>query len=112
MPEPPAPERRDFIDPDGRWVGWSGWIRNEAGDASDWHHHGANETYVYVSRGSVTTDFGPGGAESIDAGAGDFLIVPSHTIQRETTGQDCDVEAFIVRVGGEPEQVKVDGPGE
>lgn len=110
MPEPPGPERRDFTDPDGRWVGWSGWIQNEAGDASGWHHHGANETYVYVIRGSVTTDFGPGGGESIEARAGDFFIVPSRTVHRETTGHDSDVEAFIVRVGGEPEHVKVDGP--
>jgi len=110
MPEPPGPERRDFTDPDGRWVGWAGWIRNEAGDASGWHHHGANDTYVYVIRGSMTTDFGPDGAESIEARAGDFFIVPPQTIHRETTGQDSDVEAFIVRVGGEPEHVKVESP--
>ena len=35
---------------------------------------------------------------------------PSHTIHRETTGQVADLEAFVIRVGGEPEQVNVDGP--
>jgi uncharacterized RmlC-like cupin family protein len=44
MPEPPDAERRNFHDPDGRWVGWAGWIQNEAGDVSGWRHHAANET--------------------------------------------------------------------
>jgi uncharacterized RmlC-like cupin family protein len=110
MPEPPGAERRQFIDRDGRWVGWAGWIQNEAGDVSGWHHHAANDTHVYVIRGSVTIDFGPGGAESIVAGAGDFFIIPSQTIHRETTSQESDLEAFVVRVGGDPEHVNVDGP--
>jgi uncharacterized RmlC-like cupin family protein len=110
MPEPPGPERRQFIDRDGRWVGWAGWIRNEAGDVSRWHHHAANDTHVYVIRGSVTIDFGPGGAESFVARAGEFFIIPPQTIHHETTSQDSDLEAFVVRVGGEPEHVNVDGP--
>jgi len=100
-------ERRQLFERDGHWADW---IRNEAGDVSGWHHHAANDTYVYVLRGSVTTDFGPGGAESVVASAGDFLVVPSHTIHRETTGPDADLEAFVIRVGGEPEHVSVDGP--
>ena len=97
-------------DADGRWIGWSGWIRNEAGDVSDWHHHAANDTYVYVVRGSVTVEFGPDGAERIDAHAGDFFLVPAHTVHRETTGTDTDLDAFLLRIGGEPEYVDVDGP--
>jgi uncharacterized RmlC-like cupin family protein len=103
-------ERRHFFDRDGRWIGWAGWIKNDAGDVSGWHHHAGNETYVYVIRGSVRTDFGSGGGESIVAGAGDFFVVPSQTIHRETTGQDADLEAFVLRVGGEPEEVSADGP--
>ena len=109
MPEPPGPERRHFHDLDRRWVGWSGWIKDEAGDTSGWHHHATNETYVYVIRGSVTVEFGPGGSERIVAGAGDFFIVPSNTVHRELTSDGSDLEAFIVRVGGEPEEV---GAGE
>ena len=108
----PAPslcgtDRRELFQREGRWADW---IRNDAGDVSDWHHHAANETYVYVSRGSVTIEFGPAGAESVLARAGDFLIVPPHTIHRELTGNDVDLEAFVVRVGGEPEHVDVEGP--
>jgi mannose-6-phosphate isomerase-like protein (cupin superfamily) len=100
-------ERRQQFE---RMGAWADWIRNDVGDVSGWHHHAANDTYVYVSRGSVTIDFGPGGARSIVARAGDFFIVPSQTIHRETTGNDVDLEAFLIRVGGEPEQVDVDGP--
>ena len=57
----------------------------------------------------MTIEFGEGGTERVVAGAGDFFIVPSQTIHREVTGQDVDLEAFIVRVGGEPEHVSVDG---
>jgi uncharacterized RmlC-like cupin family protein len=110
MPEPPGGERRHFHDPDGRWVGWAGWIQNEAGDVSGWHHHATNDTHVYVIRGSVTVEFGPGGSERIVAGAGDFFIVPSNTVHRELTSDDSDLEAFVVRVGGEPEEVAAGGP--
>ncbi len=58
----------------------------------------------------MTTDFGPGGGESIVARAGDFFVVPSRTIHRETTSRDADLEAFVLRVGGEPEEVGAEGP--
>jgi len=110
--EPAAPtmsgmERRGQFEREGRWADW---IRNDAGDISGWHHHAANDTYVYVSRGSVTFEFGQGGTDTVVARAGDFVIVPAHTIHREITGDDSDLEAFVVRVGGEPEHVDVDGP--
>jgi uncharacterized RmlC-like cupin family protein len=110
MPAPPGSERRHLHDPDGRWVGWAGWIENGAGDVSDWHHHATNDTHVYVLQGSVTVEFGSGGSERIVAGAGDFFIVPANTIHRELTSQDSDLEAFVIRVGGEPEEVGAGGP--
>lgn len=100
-------ERRQQFERDGRWASW---IRNEAGDVSGWHHHAANDTYVYVSRGSVTIEFGPGGTERLVARAGDFFHVPPDTIHRETTGTDVDLDAFVLRVGGAPEHVDVAGP--
>ncbi len=107
---PGSMELRNRLDHDGRWVGWSGWIRNEAGHVSGWHHLAANDTYVYVVRGSVTIEFGPGGAERVEGRASDLLLVPSRTIHREAAGPDADLEAFVLRVGGEPEHIDVDGP--
>jgi uncharacterized RmlC-like cupin family protein len=106
MPEPPLPDAERQ-----RWrSSWASWIRNQAGDVSGWHHHAANDTYVYVSRGSVAFDFGPGGAENVVVRAGDFVHIPPQTIHRETTSPDADLEAFVLRIGGEPEHVNVDGP--
>lgn len=109
-PASPGLEERHLFDRDGRWAGWAGWIHNEAGDKSGWHHHAANNTYVYVIRGTLRIDFGPGGAESVEAGTGDFIFIPSQTIHHETTSHDSPVEAFVLRVGSEPEYVKADGP--
>jgi len=103
-------EERHHHDTDGRWVGLTGWIREDAGEVSGWHHHAANDTFVYVIRGSITIEFGPGGAEHIEAHAGDLFFVPSDTIHRERTGPDGGLEAFILRIGGKPERVDADGP--
>ena len=107
-PETPDTERRQQWVRDGRWAAW---IRNDAGDVSDWHHHADNDTYIYVSRGSLTFEFGMDGAERVVARARTiFVVVPAQTIHRETTSPDADLEAFVLRVGGEPERVNVDGP--
>jgi uncharacterized RmlC-like cupin family protein len=100
-------DRRGQFERAGRWADW---IRNDAGDVSGWHHHADNDTYVYVSRGSVTFECGQDGADSAVARPGDFVIVPAHTIHREITGADTELEAFIIRVGGDPEHVEADGP--
>jgi hypothetical protein len=36
----------------------------------------------------------------------------SHTVHRELTGDDADLEAFVVRVGRGPEEVAAAGPEE
>jgi uncharacterized RmlC-like cupin family protein len=99
-----------YLGGDGRWVGFAGWVHNHAGDTSGWHHHADNDTYVYVVRGWLRVDFGASGTESVIAGAGDFIVIPSRTIHHETTSPDGDLDAFVFRVGGEPERVDVDGP--
>ncbi len=106
----PGMDVRHLLDADGCWMGWTGRIRNDAGDVSAWHHHGGNDTFVYVIRGSVTVESGPGGADRIEVSAGDFFVVPAGAIHRERTSPESDLDAFVVRVGGEPELVEVDGP--
>ena len=101
---------RHLLDADGRWMGWTGRIRNDAGDVSRWHHHAGNDTFVYVIRGSVTVESGPGGADRIEASGGDFFVVPAGVVHRERTSAESALDAFVVRVGGEPELVEVDGP--
>jgi uncharacterized RmlC-like cupin family protein len=106
-PATPGMERRELLSTDGRWAGW---IRTDAGVAGGWHHHGGNDSYIYILRGSLTIEFGAGGRESVLAGAGDFIFNPARIVHRETTSPDGDVEAFVVRVGDGPQLVNVDGP--
>jgi uncharacterized RmlC-like cupin family protein len=109
VPAPPTPgmERRQLFEGAGRWAGW---IRTDAGLAGGWHHHGDHDSYIYVLRGSLTIDFGPGGRESVKAKAGDFIFNPARLVHRETTSPDGEAEAFVVRVGEGPQVVNVDGP--
>jgi uncharacterized RmlC-like cupin family protein len=106
-PATPGMTRHELFD-DGEH--WAGFVRTDAGVSSGWHHHAANDTYVYVLGGSLTIDFGPGGSESVVAGGGDFIFVPSDTIHRETTSADGAAEAFVLRIGRPPQLVNVDGP--
>ena len=100
-------ERRELFSGDGQWAGW---IRTDAGVAGGWHHHGDYDSYIYVLRGSLTIDYGPGGGESVRADAGDFIFNPANLVHRETTSPGGDAEAFIVRVGSGPQLVNVDRP--
>lgn len=106
-PATPGMERRVLLEDRDRWAGW---LRTDAGVAGGWHHHGGHDSYIYVVRGSLTIDYGPGGRESVIAEAGDFIFNPAHIVHRETTSPEGDVEAFVVRVGDGPQLVNVDGP--
>ena len=89
---------------------WVGWIRTDAGVAGGWHHHGNHDSYIYVLRGALTIDYGPGGGESLLAEAGDFIFNPANLVHRETTTPDGDCEAFLVRLGDGPQVVNTEGP--
>src|SRR4051794_41813541 len=49
---------------------WAGVVHTAPGATSGWHHHGAHETSLFVVRGRMRLEFGPGGGESVEAGAG------------------------------------------
>ena len=106
-PATPGMERRELF---ARADDWAGWVRTDAGVASGWHHHGNHDSYIYILRGSLTIDFGPGGRESVAASGGDFIFNPARLVHRETTSPDGEAEAFVVRVGDGPQVVNVDGP--
>jgi uncharacterized RmlC-like cupin family protein len=90
---------------------WAGLVHTDGGAASGWHHHGDHETSLYVVRGRLRVEFGAGGAESVEAGPGEFLHVPAHTVHRERNPDDDTSTAVIARAGnGGPPTVNVDGP--
>lgn len=89
---------------------WAGFVRTEAQMTTGWHHHADYETSIYVVSGSLRMESGPGGAEVVEAGPGDFLHVPKGAIHREGNPGDEESHLVVVRAGHGPAVVNVDGP--
>jgi uncharacterized RmlC-like cupin family protein len=89
---------------------WAGLVTTEAGMVSGWHHHGGYETTIFVLTGALRMEFGPGGADSLDAGPGDFVFVAPNAVHRE--GNPTDEASMIVvwRSGSGEAVFNVEGP--
>ena len=103
----PGKVREQAIDVDGLW---SGFVRTEPGVTSGWHHHGEHDSSVYVIEGTVRIEFGPDGAQTVDAGPGDFVHIPRHVVHRERNLGSTPSQEVITRSGTGPLTVNVDGP--
>lgn len=103
----PGMVREQAIAVDGLWAGF---VRTDPHMTSGWHHHGDHDTAVYVVDGALRMEFGPGGRDMLDAGPGDFLHVPKHTIHREGNPLDHESHVIVVRAGDGPPTINVDGP--
>ena len=89
---------------------WAGYVTTDAGSVSGWHHHGEYETSIYVVSGTLRMESGPGGAEVVDAVAGDFVFVPPHAVHREGNPADETSALVVVRSGEGEAVINVDGP--
>lgn len=89
---------------------WAGFVRTQAHMTSGWHHHGEHESTIYVLSGALRMEFGPGGAEVLEAGPGDFLHVPKGAIHREGNPTDDESHFVVVRGGHGPPTINVPGP--
>ncbi|WP_029431566.1 cupin domain-containing protein [Blastococcus sp. URHD0036] len=89
---------------------WAGHVTTGAGVASGWHHHGEYESTIYVVSGALRMEFGPGGADVLEATAGDFLYVPPHAVHRELNPAEVESTLVVVRAGSGEAVVNVDGP--
>ena len=89
---------------------WSGSARTEPGMMSGWHHHGEYESVIYVLTGALRMEFGPGGADTVEAGPGDFVLVPRGAVHRESNPTDAVAEIVVFRSGHGESTFNVDGP--
>ncbi len=89
---------------------WSGLVRTEPGMVSSWHHHGDYETVIYVLRGALKMEFGPGGQVIAEAGPGDFVYVPKGAVHRESNPSSGSAEVIVVRAGVGESTFNVDRP--
>jgi uncharacterized RmlC-like cupin family protein len=103
----PGMTREQAIAVDGMWAGL---VRTEAHMTTGWHHHGDYDTSIYVVRGLLRMESGPGGSQVVDARPGDFLHVPKGAIHREGNPGSEESHLVVVRAGRGPAVVNVDGP--
>jgi uncharacterized RmlC-like cupin family protein len=89
---------------------WAGYVRTDAHTTSAWHHHADYDTSIYVLRGTLRMESGPGGTSVVEAEPGDFLHVPKGAIHREGNPGDEAGQIIVVRAGSGPAVVNVDGP--
>ena len=94
---PPEIHRRQAFAKPGLWAGLT---TTEPGLVSGWQHHGGHDTIVYVISGHVAIEFGEGGRRAVQAGAGDFLVIPSGLVHRESTPGDEPSHSVVIRAGG------------
>ena len=103
----PGMAREEAVAAEGMW---SGLVHTEPGATSGWHHHGDHHTTIYVVRGAMRLEFGPGGGQVLDAQPGDFVHVPPEAVHREANPTDQPATAVIVRAGSGEAVVNVAGP--
>jgi uncharacterized RmlC-like cupin family protein len=89
---------------------WAGGARTDPGSVSAWHHHGEQESAIFVVSGALRMEFGPGGSETFDAGPGDFVYVARGAVHRESNPGTEPADIVVVRAGSGPSVVNVDGP--
>ena len=87
---------------------WAGRSTTEPGVTSGWHHHGEADTIVYVLSGTVVIEFGE---DKVEASDGEFLVIPSGLVHRESTPSDGPSKSVVIRTGGQGAPTyEVDGP--
>jgi uncharacterized RmlC-like cupin family protein len=57
-------------------------------------------------------EFGPGGSHNIEAGAGDFVLVPKGVVHRESNPSSGQGDLVVVRAGRGESTFNVDGPAQ
>lgn len=103
----PGMSREEAASGDGYW---SGYATIDPGVVSGWHHHGDYESVAYVLTGAVRFEWGPNGSRSVEAKAGDFLVIPDQMVHREGNPGDERAHLVVVRIGSGQPVFNVEAP--
>jgi uncharacterized RmlC-like cupin family protein len=77
--------REEAVSSEGRWIGV---VKAVPDMVSNWHHHGANDTYVYVIQGGLRIEYGPEGKEHAElVRATSFIFPETPCTERPAEGQ-------------------------
>lgn len=88
---------------------WMGTAVNAPGAASGAHHHGENESGIYILRGRVRFRWGDHLEHVVDAAPGDFVFVPPYEVHMEEN-LDAEAEAELLLARNSQEQIVVNVP--
>jgi uncharacterized RmlC-like cupin family protein len=88
---------------------WAGTFFVEPLARTGIHHHGAQDTVVYVLEGESLVRWGARGEHSATARAGDFLHIPAHLIHQEINPSATEPFRWIV-IRSTPEPIVVNLP--
>jgi len=81
---------------------WAGVMLAEPGSASSVHHHGPQETVVYVLSGPSRVRWGTRLEQQVDLEPGDFVFIPPYMPHQEINpSSDEPARWVVVRSGGE-----------
>jgi uncharacterized RmlC-like cupin family protein len=88
---------------------WMGTAVNSPGACSAAHHHGSNESGIYILRGRVRFRWGENLVHVIDTEPGDFVFVPPYEVHMEEN-LDADGEAELLLARNSQEAIVVNVP--
>ena len=77
--------------------------------ASSVHHHGEQETIIYVLGGSGHVRWGRYGECSETVSPGDFVFIPAHLPHQELNPTEQTVTWVVIRSGSQPVVVNLPG---
>lgn len=90
---------------------WLGHVQLGPGELSAPHHHGNLESAIYVVSGSARFLAGEQLEEVLEAGPGDVVWVPPHTVHVEmNAATDAPLVVVVARSGQQNVTVNVDPP--
>ena len=82
---------------------WAGTFLVEPGAQTGIHHHGSQETVVYVLEGESYVQWGERGEHCVTVRAGDFLHVPAWLVHREINpSKEIPFRWVVIRSTSEP----------
>jgi uncharacterized RmlC-like cupin family protein len=80
----------------------------EKGVKSGPHHHGEEESSIYIVSGRARFRFGERLENVVEAEAGDFIFVPPMLVHQEINASDSEpIEMVVSRSGGENISINV-----
>ena len=98
----------DSRNPDARVL--SGFVsRVQPGAATAAHHHGDQETILYVLTGRARFRWGPRLEQVTEAGEGDFVFIPAEIVHQEINASTEEDTSWVV-VRSHPDPIVVNLP--